>query len=109
MCGFTWARRPLLTITGLDGCLSRALRIRASAHDRSMEEEAGQILRDALRAQPDVPVDMVTRLHAWFARLGDMQLRTAPREPLDERPVDAEAEVAGGAKPARLRNAMPRP
>jgi plasmid stability protein len=93
-----------LTIRDLDDTLKRSLRLRAAGHNRSMEEEARQILRDALRASTEPPVDMVTRLRARFAGLGDVQLELAPREPLPEPRLDLATDAgdvgdAGDAQP----------
>ena len=69
--------------------------MRAAARNRSMEEEARQILRAAL-LEPAVQMQgLGPRIRARFAALGDVQLpieaRQAMREPpkLDERPSDA--------------------
>ena len=82
-----------LTIRNLEDPLKRRLRLRAAARNRSMEEEARQILRAALQ-EPAVPTpDLGARIRARFARLGDIQLPIEPREPvraspaLDEPPV----------------------
>ena len=43
-----------ITIRNLDDTIKRKLRLRAAEHDRSMEEEARDILRCALSEQPRV-------------------------------------------------------
>jgi antitoxin FitA len=90
-----------LTIRDLDDTLKRSLRLRAAGHNRSMEEEARQILRDALRAPAEPALDMVTRLRARFSGLGDVQLELAPREPLREPRLDAPADADGAALKSR--------
>ncbi len=57
-----------LTIRNLDDPLKTRLRVRAAARNRSMEEEARQILRAALESEPAVPVtNLGARIHARFA------------------------------------------
>lgn len=69
-----------LTIRNLDDPLKSRLRMRAAALNRSMEEEARQILRAALQ-EPVAPAqDFGTRIRARFAGLGDVQLQVAPRD-----------------------------
>jgi antitoxin FitA len=75
-----------LTIRQLDDPLKMRLRLRAAAHNQSMEEEARQILRAALQ-EPAAPTqDLGTRIRARFAALGDVQLALEPREPAREPP-----------------------
>ncbi len=79
-----------LTIRNLDDPLKSRLRMRAAARNRSMEEEARQILRTALQEPLVQTQDLGSRIRARFAALGDVQLpieaRQAVREPpaLDE-------------------------
>lgn len=71
-----------LTIRKLDDPLKSRLRLRAAARNRSMEEEARQILRSALQ-EPVAPAqDLGTRIRARFAALGDVQLAVDPRDPV---------------------------
>lgn len=68
------------TIRNLDDPLESRLRLRAVARNRSMGEEARQILRAALQ-EPAAPAqDLATRIRARFAALGDVQLAVAARE-----------------------------
>jgi antitoxin FitA len=89
-----------LTIRNLEDPLKRRLRLRAAARNRSMEEEARQILRAALQ-EPAVPTpDLGARIRARFARLGDIQLSIEPREPVRSSPALDEPPVARpGRKP----------
>jgi antitoxin FitA len=89
-----------LTIRNLEDPLKRRLRLRAAARNRSMEEEARQILRAALQ-EPAAPTpDLGARIRARFARLGDIQLPIEPREPVRASPALAEPPVARpGRKP----------
>jgi plasmid stability protein len=75
-----------LTIRDLDDALKQRLRIRAAHHERSMEEEARQILRAAL-AEPTPTADLAQRIRARFAGLGDVVLPLADREPVRPPPI----------------------
>jgi len=91
-----------LTIRNLDDPLKHRLRLRAAARNRSMEEEARQILRAALQ-EPVLPVrDLGSRIRARFAALGDVRLELEPREPVREPPVFA---GSSSAPPAAARKA----
>ena len=95
-----------LTIRNLDESLKSRLRMRAAARNRSMEEEARQILRAALQEPAVRTQDLGSRIRARFAALGDVQLpieaRQAVREPpaLDEPP---QAGETGRRKAGALR------
>lgn len=69
-----------LTIRNLEEPVKRRLRLRAAARNRSMEEEARQILRAALLEPAPPAQDLGTRIRARFAALGDVNLGTEPRE-----------------------------
>jgi antitoxin FitA len=71
-----------LTIRDLDETLKQSLRIRAARRNRSMEEEARQILRAALLEAPGPKGDLVSHIRARFATLGDVEFAIAEREPL---------------------------
>jgi antitoxin FitA len=75
-----------LTIRNLEDPLKRRLRLRAAARNRSMEEEARQILRAALQETAAPMEDLGSRIRARFAALGDIQLALEPREPPNEPP-----------------------
>ena len=60
----------------------RNLRIRAASRNRSMEEEARQILRAALLDEPQAAADLATRIRSRFAGIGDVQLPQVEREPV---------------------------
>lgn len=80
-----------LTIRDLDEALKRSLRIRAASRNRSMEEEARQILRAALLEVPPPRGDLASRIRARFAKLGDVELPIAEREPMRAPPTFDEA------------------
>ena len=71
-----------LTIRDLDDALKLKLRLRAASRNRSMEEEARQILRAALAEAPVVRVSFVERVKSRFEGLGDVVLPVEPREPI---------------------------
>lgn len=75
-----------LTIRDLDESLKRSLRMRAASRNRSMEEEARQILRAALLESPAPAKDLASRIRARFAGLGDVTLSVPQREPVRDPP-----------------------
>ena len=89
-----------LTIRNLDDLLKRRLRLRAAARNRSMEEEARQILRAALQEPAMSTPDLGARIRARFAGLGDVQLPIEAREPVRASPVLDEPLLA---RPAHRR------
>lgn len=74
-----------ITIRNLDDDLKARLRIQAAKRQRSMEEEAREILRAALGEQPEKHLGLGEAIHRRFAHLGGIALpdipRDAPREP----------------------------
>ncbi len=74
-----------ITIRNLDDTLKRSLRIRAAEHGRSMEEEAREILRQAVvrRAPPE---NLGEAIHRRFAAIGGVDPDLPPREPMPEPP-----------------------
>lgn len=69
-----------LTIRNLEDPLKLRLRLRAAARNRSMEEEARQILRAALQESPARSPDLGSRIRARFTELGDVHFSIEPRE-----------------------------
>ena len=91
-----------LTIRDLDESLKRSLRMRAASRNRSMEEEARQILRAALLESPVPTTDLAARIRARFAKLGDVELNVAKREPVRMPPsFDEDSKPARTAPPKR--------
>lgn len=74
-----------ITIRNLDDGLKRRLRIRAAEHGRSMEEEAREILRQAI-STPASPDNLGEVIHRRFAALGGVDLQLPPREPMPQAP-----------------------
>jgi plasmid stability protein len=69
-----------LTIRNLDASIKASLRLRAAIHGRSMEEEARQILRQALLAPPSGE-GLGSRIHRRFAAVGGVELPEVQRSP----------------------------
>lgn len=96
-----------LTIRNQEDALKTRLRMRAAARNRSMEEEAGQILRAALQ-KPVLPnQDLATRIRARFSALGDVTLPMEPREAVRPSPDLSDPPATGRPAP-RIRRAGPR-
>lgn len=67
-----------LTIHHIDPTLKTSLRLRATAHGCSIEEEARQILHQALLVSPDHE-GLGSRIHRRFAAVGGIELPEIPR------------------------------
>jgi plasmid stability protein len=74
-----------LTIRQLDDGLKAKLRVRAAEHGKSMEEEAREILRQALRPSEESGTDFVSHIRSLVEPFGGFELelpeRLPPREP----------------------------
>lgn len=92
-----------LTIRDLDETLKRDLRMRAASRNRSMEEEARQILRAALLESPVPDKDLASRIRARFVGLGDVELSVPVREPVRTPPSFDEDSKAVRTAPAKSR------
>jgi plasmid stability protein len=75
-----------LTIRQLDEKTKTRLRVRAAHHGRSMEEEAREILRSALVAQPNLKENLAHVVRRRFAPLGGVELELPPRDPIRKPP-----------------------
>lgn len=71
-----------LTIRDLEDSIKQRLRVRAASRNRSMEEEARQILRAALLEPVSPARGLGERIRARFAGFGDVKLNVPPREPV---------------------------
>jgi plasmid stability protein len=82
-----------LTIRNIDDSLKTKLRLRAAQHGRSMEEEARQLLRQAL-IRPRPSTGLGSRISGRFKQLGGVELpkvpRSRPRRPPTFAPRDGE-------------------
>ena len=63
-----------ITIRNLEESIKLKLRMRAATHGRSMEDEARTILRAALGTGEPAGQNLVERIRARFAPLGDVEL-----------------------------------
>lgn len=72
-----------ITIRNLEETTKRKLKVRAAINGRSMEQEAREILKSALRQKTQKPrtgADLAEAIHRRFARLGGVELEPLPRE-----------------------------
>jgi len=75
-----------ITIQNFDDNLKNRLQKRAEYYDRSLEEEAKEILRAVLTQNAIEPLNLALAIERRFAYLGDFELPAIPREPLREPP-----------------------
>ena len=75
-----------MTIRNIDEPLKQRLRVRAAEHGRSMEEEARDILRSALNAEPEIGRSMLDAIRSTLGSDGGFDLELPPREPMREPP-----------------------
>lgn len=73
-----------LTIRKVDDALKQRLRVRAAHHGRSMEEEARDILRAALAAEPRSNQNLAEAIRELFAPMGGVELEPFPDEPMGD-------------------------
>jgi plasmid stability protein len=71
-----------ITIRNLDERTKARLRVRAAHRRRSMEEEARQILRDALTEDAAPSGNLAERIRRRFEPLGGLDLELPRREPM---------------------------
>jgi plasmid stability protein len=77
-----------LTLHDLDDDLTARLNQRATRHGRSPEEEARDILQQALgTAATSGEAGLGTRIHRRFAAVGGVELPVIPCSPLPPAPV----------------------
>jgi plasmid stability protein len=75
-----------MTIRKLETSVKEQLRMRAAKHGRSMEEEAREILRNALDQSDAKPVDLATSIRRRFAPIGGVELPIPGREAIRQPP-----------------------
>jgi plasmid stability protein len=75
-----------ITIRNLEESLKRRLRIRAAHRNRSMEEEAREILRAALATEPATSGNLYDAIRRRVRAAGGVDLEIPPREPMREPP-----------------------
>ncbi len=71
-----------ITIRDLEESTKRKLKVRAAMHGHSMEQEAREILKQALRHKPTSGAELVKRIRAIWEPLGGVELEPLPREPM---------------------------
>jgi len=74
-----------MTIRNLDDQLKARLRVQAAMHGRSMEDEARDILRSALCAEPVRGASLVDSIRARVQAFGGVELELPVREPIVDR------------------------
>jgi plasmid stability protein len=75
-----------ITIRNLDDTVKRKLRLRAAQRNRSMEDEARDILRTALAEQPAQVGNLADAIRRRVEPLGGIELSPPPRGPMREPP-----------------------
>ena len=75
-----------ITIRNLDDETKERLRVRAAHRRRSMEEEARNILREALTGKTTSQRNLAAAVHKRFAALGGVDLEIPLRESMREPP-----------------------
>jgi plasmid stability protein len=75
-----------ITIRNLDDALKRKLRLRAAHRNRSMEDEARDILRTALAQEPAETRSLADAIRELVEPLGGVELELPPRGPVREPP-----------------------
>ena len=75
-----------IIIRNLDDRTKSRLRLRAARHNRSMEDEARNILRTALAEEKKEPADLAKAIQARFRAFGGVELALPRREPVREPP-----------------------
>jgi plasmid stability protein len=73
---------PSITIRKLDEQTKARLRVRAAHHQRSMEDEARNILRAALAKETATPGNLAEAIRRRFEPLGGVELPLPVREPM---------------------------
>ena len=76
-----------ITIRNLDAHTKARLRVRAAHRQRSMEEEARNILRTALAENDAAPRDLAAAIGERFRPLGGVDLALPARETMREPPL----------------------
>jgi len=78
-----------ITIRNLDDTIKARLRMRAASHDRSMEEEARVILREALQGGTEKS-GLATLIHERFMAAGGVELPLPERKQRARKPNQLE-------------------
>ncbi len=74
-----------ITIRNLEEATKRKLKVRAAMNGHSMEQEAREILKSALKTTPSKSgANLAEAIHRRFARFGGVELEPFPRGPIRE-------------------------
>ena len=94
-----------MTIRNIDDDLKARLRVQAAQHGRSMEDEARDILRAALSAEPVRGNSLVASIRRRVEALGGVELELPERDPIPEPPGAGPTQGGPGpsAEPAPSR------
>jgi plasmid stability protein len=76
----------ILTIRQLDERTKARLRVRAAHHGRSMEEEAREILRSAVRESPPPKGNLAVAIRRRFAEFDGVDLEVPRRDAMRPAP-----------------------
>ena len=75
-----------ITIRRLEDATKERLRVRASHHGRSMEEEAREILKAAVTGRSSTSRNLAESIGRRFAAFGGVKLADLPRDPMRRPP-----------------------
>ena len=75
-----------ITIRNLDETVKRKLRLRAAQRNRSMEDEAREILRSVLSEEATLTGNLVDRIRQRVEPLGGIEFELPPRGSISEPP-----------------------
>jgi plasmid stability protein len=75
-----------ITIRNLEETVKRKLQLRAAQHNRSMEDEARDILRTALAQEPGEAGNLADQIRRRVEPVGGVELQLPPRGPMREPP-----------------------
>jgi plasmid stability protein len=75
-----------ITIRNLDEAVKRKLRLRAAQRNRSMEEEARDILRTVLAQEPAPAENLADAIRRRVEPFGGFEMQLPPRGPVREPP-----------------------
>jgi len=77
-----------ITIRNLEETVKRKLKVRAAVNGRSMEQEAREILKSALKTAPKKQVNLGESIRRRFAPLGGVELEIPLREAMRDPEIE---------------------
>jgi len=75
-----------ITIRKLDDATKSRLRMRAASHGRSMEEEAREILKQAVTGTPPNSLNLAQSIRRYIDPIGGVELAIPSRQPVRKPP-----------------------